>query len=158
MCVVSVLYTTCTYRKVTEGLWKGQDDICSQSAKRTEDTGKNSDLDILTSPPLSLNDLGGSASLANWMPISGSDPDTSGPEQDPHPTASYRSRVLDELPSRRGADKSVSVEVRLVRNIPPGVYSYKLLLTLLNVHIYRGICTFTSVTIFWKVYRCIVYV
>ncbi|XP_064780162.1 SRC kinase signaling inhibitor 1-like isoform X4 [Oncorhynchus masou masou] len=100
-------------RKVTEGLWKGQDDICSQSAKRTEDTGKNSDLDILTSPPLSLNDLGGSASLANWMPISGSDPDTSGPEQDPHPTASYRSRVLDELPSRRGADKSVSVEVRL---------------------------------------------
>uniref|UniRef100_A0A8C7TKP6 Actin interacting protein 3-like C-terminal domain-containing protein n=1 Tax=Oncorhynchus mykiss TaxID=8022 RepID=A0A8C7TKP6_ONCMY len=100
-------------RYVTEGLWKGQDDICSQSAKRTEDTGKNSDLDILTSPPLSLNDLGGSASLANWMPISGSDPDTSGPEQDPHPTASYRSRVLDELPSRRGADKSVSVEVRL---------------------------------------------
>ncbi|XP_038846639.1 SRC kinase signaling inhibitor 1-like [Salvelinus namaycush] len=97
-------------RKVTEGLWKGQDDICSQSAKRTEDTGKNSDLDILTSPPLSLNDLGGSASLANWMPISSSDPDTSGPEQDPHPTASYRSRVLDELPSRRGADKSVSVE------------------------------------------------
>uniref|UniRef100_A0A4W5QEA8 SRC kinase signaling inhibitor 1 n=1 Tax=Hucho hucho TaxID=62062 RepID=A0A4W5QEA8_9TELE len=97
-------------RYVTEGLWKGQDDICSQSAKRTEDTGKNSDLDILTSPPLSLNDLGGSASLANWMPISGSDPDTSGPEQDPHPTASYRSRVLDELPSRRGADKSVSVE------------------------------------------------
>uniref|UniRef100_A0A674BMU0 SRC kinase signaling inhibitor 1-like n=1 Tax=Salmo trutta TaxID=8032 RepID=A0A674BMU0_SALTR len=100
-------------RYVTEGLWKGQDDICSQSAKRTEDTGKNSDLDILTSPPLNLNDLGGSASLANWMPISGSDPDTSGPEQDPHPTASYRSRVLDELPSRRGADKSVSVEVRL---------------------------------------------
>ncbi|XP_045079713.1 SRC kinase signaling inhibitor 1 [Coregonus clupeaformis] len=109
----SVLYTACTYRKVTEGLWKGQDDICSQSAKRTEDKGKNSDLDILTSPPLSLNDLGGSASHANWMPISGSDPDTSGPEQDPHPTSSYRSRVLDELPSRRGADKSVSVEVRL---------------------------------------------
>uniref|UniRef100_A0A8C8CHE3 Actin interacting protein 3-like C-terminal domain-containing protein n=1 Tax=Oncorhynchus tshawytscha TaxID=74940 RepID=A0A8C8CHE3_ONCTS len=100
-------------RKVTEGLWKGQNDISSQPAKRTEHTGKSLDLDILTSPPLSLNDLGGSASLANWMPVSGSDPDASGTEQDPHPTASYRSRVLDELPSRRGAGKSVSAEVRL---------------------------------------------
>ncbi|XP_055746840.1 SRC kinase signaling inhibitor 1-like isoform X6 [Salvelinus fontinalis] len=100
-------------RKVTEGLWKGQNDISSQSAKRTEHTGKSLDLDILTSPPLSLNDLGGSASLANWMPVSGSDPDASGTEQDPHPTASYRSRVLDELPSRRGVGKSVSAEVRL---------------------------------------------
>uniref|UniRef100_A0A4W5M8B4 SRC kinase signaling inhibitor 1 n=1 Tax=Hucho hucho TaxID=62062 RepID=A0A4W5M8B4_9TELE len=62
-------------RYVTEGLWKGQNDISSQSAKRTEHTGKSLDLDILTSPPLSLNDLGGNASLANWMPVSGSDPD-----------------------------------------------------------------------------------
>ncbi|XP_071266379.1 SRC kinase signaling inhibitor 1 isoform X10 [Salvelinus alpinus] len=100
-------------RKVTEGLWKGQNDISSQSAKRTEHTGKSLDLDILTSPSLILNDLGGSASLANWMPISGSNPDASGTEQDPHPTASYRSRVLDELPSRRGVGKSVSAEVRL---------------------------------------------
>uniref|UniRef100_A0A8C7PN99 Actin interacting protein 3-like C-terminal domain-containing protein n=1 Tax=Oncorhynchus mykiss TaxID=8022 RepID=A0A8C7PN99_ONCMY len=97
-------------RKVTEGLWQGQNDISSQSVKRTEHTGKSLDLDILTSPPLSLNDLGGSASLANWMPVSGSDPDASVTEQDPHPTASYRSRVLDELPSRRGAGKSVSAE------------------------------------------------
>ncbi|XP_019902224.3 SRC kinase signaling inhibitor 1 isoform X3 [Esox lucius] len=99
----SVLYTTCTYRKLSEGLWKGQDDISSQLTKRV-DTGKTSDLDIMTSPPLSL---------ANWMPMSACDPDGSGPEQDSHPTSSYRSRVLDELPSRRGADKSVSAEVRL---------------------------------------------
>uniref|UniRef100_A0A6Q2WVH9 Actin interacting protein 3-like C-terminal domain-containing protein n=1 Tax=Esox lucius TaxID=8010 RepID=A0A6Q2WVH9_ESOLU len=90
-------------RKLSEGLWKGQDDISSQLTKRV-DTGKTSDLDIMTSPPLSL---------ANWMPMSACDPDGSGPEQDSHPTSSYRSRVLDELPSRRGADKSVSAEVRL---------------------------------------------
>uniref|UniRef100_A0A6Q2WTN7 Actin interacting protein 3-like C-terminal domain-containing protein n=1 Tax=Esox lucius TaxID=8010 RepID=A0A6Q2WTN7_ESOLU len=87
-------------RKLSEGLWKGQDDISSQLTKRV-DTGKTSDLDIMTSPPLSL---------ANWMPMSACDPDGSGPEQDSHPTSSYRSRVLDELPSRRGADKSVSAE------------------------------------------------
>ncbi|KAJ7987710.1 hypothetical protein DPEC_G00329320 [Dallia pectoralis] len=90
-------------RKVTEGLWKGQDDISGHSAKRA-DTGMTSDLNILTSPPLSL---------ANWMPLSACDPNGLGPEQDSHPTSSYRSRVLDELPSRRGSDKTVSAEVRL---------------------------------------------
>ena len=102
------------YRQVTEGMWKGPEDLSSQSAKRAEDMGRASDLDMLSSPPFSLNDLGGSASLANWMPMSGSDPDALGPEQDSQPATTYRSRALDELPSRRAADKSVSAEVRLV--------------------------------------------
>ncbi|XP_067101195.1 SRC kinase signaling inhibitor 1 [Osmerus mordax] len=108
----SVLYPPCMYRQVTEGMWKGPEDVSSQSAKRAEEMGRGSDLDMLSSPPLSLNDLGGSASLSNWMPMSGSDPDALGPEQDSQPATTYRSRALDELPSRR-ADKSVSAEVRL---------------------------------------------
>ncbi|XP_006810776.1 SRC kinase signaling inhibitor 1-like, partial [Neolamprologus brichardi] len=47
------------------------------------------------------------------MPVSAGDADTSGPEQDIQPTMTFRNRVLDELPSRRPPDKSVSAEVRL---------------------------------------------
>ncbi|XP_047465029.1 SRC kinase signaling inhibitor 1 isoform X4 [Mugil cephalus] len=104
----SFLYPPCMYRQVTEGVWKGPDDLSSQTAsKRSEDLGRTSDLDILNSPPLSLTDLSTSAGLANWMP------DASGPEQDVQPSLTFRNRVLDELPSRRPADKSVSAEVRL---------------------------------------------
>ncbi|KAF1373525.1 hypothetical protein PFLUV_G00239790 [Perca fluviatilis] len=100
-------------RQVTEGVWKGPEDLSSQSLKRTEDMSRSSDLDILNSPPLSLSDLSTSSSLANWMPVSAGDSDTSGPEQDIQPSMTFRNRVLDELPSRRPGDKSVSAEVRL---------------------------------------------
>ncbi|KAM3592132.1 uncharacterized protein V6R79_013360 [Siganus canaliculatus] len=94
-------------RQVTEGVWKSPDDVSSQSQKRADD------LDILNSPPLSLSDLSSSASLANWMPVSAGEADSSGPEQDIQTSMPFRNRVLDELPSRRPADKAVSAEVRL---------------------------------------------
>uniref|UniRef100_A0A3B4TNL6 SRC kinase signaling inhibitor 1 n=1 Tax=Seriola dumerili TaxID=41447 RepID=A0A3B4TNL6_SERDU len=109
----SVLYPSYMYRQVTEGVWKSPEDVSSQAQKRAEDTSRSSDLDILNSPPLSLTDLSTSAGLANWMPVSAGDADTSGPEQDIQPSMTFRNRVLDELPSRRPADKSVSAEVRL---------------------------------------------
>ncbi|XP_019133332.1 SRC kinase signaling inhibitor 1 isoform X5 [Larimichthys crocea] len=108
----SFLYPSYTYRQVTEGVWKGPEDLSSQSQKRAEDMSRSSDLDILNSPPLSLTDLSTSAGLANWMPVSAGDADSSGPEQDIQPSMSFRNRVLDELPRRPG-DKSVSAEVRL---------------------------------------------
>lgn len=106
------------YRQVAEGggagVWKSPGDDLS---KRVEDTCRGADLDILNSPPLSLSDLSTGAGLANWMPASGGAGDAvgdpSGPEQDVQ-AMSFRNRVLDELPSRRPADKSVSAEVRLV--------------------------------------------
>lgn len=110
----SVLYPSCMYRQVTEGVWKGPEDLSSQTQKRAEDVSHSSDLDILNSPPLSLTDLSTSAGLANWIPVSAGDVDASGPEQDIQPSMTFRNRVLDELPSRRPADKSVSAEVRLV--------------------------------------------
>ena len=102
------------YRQVTEGVWKSPEDLSNQSQKRAEDMSRTSDLDILNSPPLSLTDLTTSSGLANWMPVSAGDADGSGPEQDIQPSMGFRNRVLDELPSRRPADKSVSAEVRLV--------------------------------------------
>uniref|UniRef100_A0A668ASF2 Actin interacting protein 3-like C-terminal domain-containing protein n=1 Tax=Myripristis murdjan TaxID=586833 RepID=A0A668ASF2_9TELE len=100
-------------RQVTEGVWKGPEDLSSQPQKKTDDMGRSSDLDILNSPPLSLNDLSSSAGLANWMPMSSGDTDTSGPEQDIQTSMSFRNRALDDLPTRRPADKCVSAEVRL---------------------------------------------
>uniref|UniRef100_A0A3Q3BLC8 SRC kinase signaling inhibitor 1 n=1 Tax=Kryptolebias marmoratus TaxID=37003 RepID=A0A3Q3BLC8_KRYMA len=90
-------------RQVSEGVWKTPEDISVQPQKRADD------LDILNSPPLSLTDLSTSAGLANWMPVA-SDADASGPEQDVQSAMTFRSRVLDELPSRRPADKAVSAE------------------------------------------------
>lgn len=101
------------HRQISEGVWKSPDDLSVQSQKRTEDVSRGSDLDILNSPPLSLTDLSSSAGLANWRPVSGGDADASGPEQDIQPMT-FRNRILDELPSRRPSDKSVSAEVRLV--------------------------------------------
>ncbi|KAK5881668.1 hypothetical protein CesoFtcFv8_022443 [Champsocephalus esox] len=100
-------------RQVTEGMWKCPEDLPSQSQKRSEDMSRCSDLDILNSPPLSLTDMSSCSGLANWMPVSAGDADPSGPEQDLQPLTSFRNRVLDELPSRRAGDKSVSAEVRL---------------------------------------------
>uniref|UniRef100_A0A3Q3VST8 Actin interacting protein 3-like C-terminal domain-containing protein n=1 Tax=Mola mola TaxID=94237 RepID=A0A3Q3VST8_MOLML len=100
-------------RRITEGVWKSPDDLAGQSQKRAEDVSRSSELDILNSPPLSLTDLSTSASLANWTPFSAGNADASGPEQDVKPSLSFRNRLLDELPSRRPADISVSAEVRL---------------------------------------------
>ncbi|XP_061563891.1 SRC kinase signaling inhibitor 1 isoform X2 [Cololabis saira] len=100
-------------RQVTEGGWNVPEELSSQPHKRSEDLGRSSDLDILNSPPLSLTDLSTSAGLANWKPMSAGDTDASGPEQDIQSSLSFRNRVLDELPCRRPADKSVSAEVRL---------------------------------------------
>lgn len=108
----SLLYPSYMYRQVTDGVWTGPEDVTGQ--KRLEDVGRGPDLNLLTSPPLSLTDLSSSAGLVNWMPGSPGDADASGPEQDIQPLMSFRNRVLDELPSRRPADKSVSAEVRLV--------------------------------------------
>ncbi|XP_041829417.1 SRC kinase signaling inhibitor 1-like isoform X2 [Melanotaenia boesemani] len=99
--------------QVTEGVWKGPEELSNQPQKKAEDLSRSSDLDILNSPPLSLTDLSSSSGLANWMPVSAGDADASGPEQDIPPSMTFRNRVLDELPSRRPADKSVSAEVRL---------------------------------------------
>ncbi|XP_029977515.1 SRC kinase signaling inhibitor 1-like [Sphaeramia orbicularis] len=109
----SVFFPPFMYRQVTEGVWKGPEDLPSQTQKRAEDLSRSSDLDILNSPPLSLSDLSTSAGLANWMPVSTADADTSGPEQDIQPSMTFRNRILDELPSRRPSDKAVSAEVRL---------------------------------------------
>uniref|UniRef100_A0A096M6S8 SRC kinase signaling inhibitor 1 n=1 Tax=Poecilia formosa TaxID=48698 RepID=A0A096M6S8_POEFO len=99
-------------RQVSEGVWKTPEDLSSQSQKRSDDLSRSSDLDILNSPPLSLSDLSTSAGLANWVPLSSSasEADTSGPEQDVQSSMTFRNRVLDELPSRRPADKAVSAE------------------------------------------------
>lgn len=102
------------HRQISEGVWKSPDDLPVQSQKRAEDVGRGPDLDILSSPPLSLSELSSSASLANWRPVSGSNADASGPEQDIQPPMTFRNRILDELPGRRPSDKSVSAEVRLV--------------------------------------------
>lgn len=95
-------------------MWKSPDDLAGQSQKRAEDVSRSSELDILNSPPISLSDLSTSAGLANWTPFSAGNADASGPEQDVKPSLSFRNRLLDELPSRRPADISVSAEVRLV--------------------------------------------
>ncbi|XP_038130063.1 SRC kinase signaling inhibitor 1-like isoform X2 [Cyprinodon tularosa] len=102
-------------RQVSEGVWKTPEDLSCQSQKRLDDMSQGSDLDILNSPPLSLSDLSTSSGLANWMPLSSSasETDTSGPEQDIQSSMAFRTRVLDELPSRRPGDKAVSAEVRL---------------------------------------------
>lgn len=113
-------------RQITEGVWKSPEDLISQSQKRAED--HSSDLDILNSPPLSLSglsDLSTSSSLANWMPVSAGDGDTSGSEQEAQPPMALRNRVLDELPGRRPGDKCLSAEVRLVRSRVSPAYNRK---------------------------------
>ncbi|KAM8837720.1 SRC kinase signaling inhibitor 1 isoform 8-T12 [Spinachia spinachia] len=110
----SLLYPSYMYRQVIEGGWRGPEDISSQSQKRSEEGRRGSDLDLLGSSPLGLADLGAGGSLANWTPVAAADADASGPEQDVQPPSmTFRNRVLDELPSRRPGDKSVSAEVRL---------------------------------------------
>ncbi|KAM7386998.1 hypothetical protein PAMA_009567 [Pampus argenteus] len=109
--------TLATMRKqANDGVWKKQDDFSSPSSKHNEDLRKFSDFDIPTSPPLTINDLGGGNSLSNWSPhssLSRGNGNLSGPHKDNHPPVPHKGKALEELERRAAADKALSVEVRL---------------------------------------------
>ncbi|XP_067238430.1 SRC kinase signaling inhibitor 1 isoform X14 [Chanodichthys erythropterus] len=108
-------------RQVNEGVWKSQDEYSNPSPKLGggDEYRKNTDFDIPTSPPLSLNET----SLANWSPHTGqghahshahSNPSHAQREKDSHGVVgSLKGRGLEELGGRGGSDKASSVEVRL---------------------------------------------
>uniref|UniRef100_W5LK70 SRC kinase signaling inhibitor 1 n=1 Tax=Astyanax mexicanus TaxID=7994 RepID=W5LK70_ASTMX len=130
-------------RQVSEGMWKTPEDFSSSLSSSSDvDFAKSCDLDILTSPSLSSlpelaaslsgataslssalgsslgSALGGAASLTgtttlgSWL-ASTAVVDGSVPEQDSTSVGAAKSRGLEDLPTRREADKGVSVEVRL---------------------------------------------
>ncbi|XP_054861348.1 SRC kinase signaling inhibitor 1 isoform X9 [Amphiprion ocellaris] len=109
--------TLATMRKqANEGVWKKQEDFSSPSSKHNEDLRKFADFDIPTSPPLTINDLGGGNSLSNWSPhtsLSRGHGNPSGPHKDNHPPVPHKGKALEELERRAAADKALSVEVRL---------------------------------------------
>ncbi|XP_008302518.1 SRC kinase signaling inhibitor 1 [Stegastes partitus] len=109
--------TLATMRKqANEGVWKKQEDFSSPSSKHNEDLRKFADFDIPTSPPLTINDLGGGNSLSNWSPhssLSRVHGNPSGPHKDNHPPVPHKGKALEELERRAAADKALSVEVRL---------------------------------------------
>ncbi|KAI3359573.1 hypothetical protein L3Q82_013968, partial [Scortum barcoo] len=109
--------TLATMRKqANEGVWKKQEDFSSPSSKHNNDLRKFSDFDIPTSPPLTINDLGGGNSLSNWSPhsnLSRGHGNPSGPHKDNHPPVPHKGKALEELERRAAADKALSVEVRL---------------------------------------------
>nr|XP_046272567.1 SRC kinase signaling inhibitor 1 isoform X5 [Scatophagus argus] len=113
----SITDTLTTMRKqANEGVWKKQDDFSIPSSKHNDDLRKFSDFDIPTSPPLTINDLGGSNSLSNWSPhssLSRGHGNPSGPHKDNHPPVPHKGKALEELERRTAADKASSVEVRL---------------------------------------------
>ncbi|TMS15086.1 SRC kinase signaling inhibitor 1 [Larimichthys crocea] len=85
-------------------------------AQHNDDLRKFSDFDIPTSPPLTINDLGGGNSLSNWSPhssLSRGHGNPSGPHKDNHPPVPHKGKALEELERRAAADKALSVEVRL---------------------------------------------
>ncbi|XP_048052371.1 SRC kinase signaling inhibitor 1-like isoform X20 [Megalobrama amblycephala] len=108
-------------RQANEGVWKSQDEYSNPSPKLGggDEYRKNTDFDIPTSPPPSLNET----SLANWSPHSGqghahshahSNPSHAQREKDSHGVVgSLKGRGLEELGGRGGSDKASSVEVRL---------------------------------------------
>ncbi|XP_039978661.1 SRC kinase signaling inhibitor 1 [Xiphias gladius] len=109
--------TLATMRKQANGgLWKKQEDFSSPSSKHNDDLRKFSDFDIPTSPPLTINDLGGGNSLSNWSPhssLSRGHGNPSGPHKDNYPPVPHKGKALEELERRAAADKALSVEVRL---------------------------------------------
>ncbi|KAM7371893.1 hypothetical protein PAMP_009095 [Pampus punctatissimus] len=109
--------TLTTMRKqANDGVWKKQEDFSSPSSKHNEDLQKFSNFDIPTSPPLTINDLGGGNSLSNWSPhssLSRGNGNPSGPHKDNHPPVPHKGKALEELERRAAADKALSVEVRL---------------------------------------------
>uniref|UniRef100_A0A665VRJ8 SRC kinase signaling inhibitor 1 n=1 Tax=Echeneis naucrates TaxID=173247 RepID=A0A665VRJ8_ECHNA len=113
----SITDTLATMRKqANEGVWKKQEDFSSPSAKHNDDLRKFSDFDIPTSPPLTINDIGGGNSLANWSPhssLSRGHGNPSGPHKDNYPPVPHKGKALEELERRAAADKALSVEVRL---------------------------------------------
>ncbi|XP_070704337.1 SRC kinase signaling inhibitor 1 [Pempheris klunzingeri] len=113
----TVTDTLATMRKQANGgVWKKQEDFSSPSSKHNEDLRKFSDFDIPTSPPLTINDLGGGNSLSNWSPhasLSRGHGKTSGHQRDNHPPVPNKGKALEELERRAAADKASSVEVRL---------------------------------------------
>uniref|UniRef100_A0A671Y370 SRC kinase signaling inhibitor 1 n=1 Tax=Sparus aurata TaxID=8175 RepID=A0A671Y370_SPAAU len=109
--------TLATMRKqANEGVWKKQEDFSNPSSKHNDDLRKFSDFDIPTSPPLTINDLGGGNSLSNWSPhssLSRGHGNPCGPYKDNHPPVPHKGKALEELERRSAADKALSVEVRL---------------------------------------------
>ncbi|XP_041813542.1 SRC kinase signaling inhibitor 1 [Chelmon rostratus] len=109
--------TLATMRKqANEGVWKKQEDFSSPSSKHNDDLRKFSDFEIPTSPPLTINDLGGGNSLSNWSPhasLNRGHGNPSGPHKDNHPPVPHKGKALEELERRAAADKALSVEVRL---------------------------------------------
>ncbi|KAM4530582.1 SRC kinase signaling inhibitor 1 isoform 5-T5 [Odontesthes bonariensis] len=109
--------TLATMRKqANEGVWKKQDDFSTPSSKHNDDLRKFADFDIPTSPPLTINDLGGGNSLSNWSPhssLSRGLGNPSGAHKDNHPPVPHKGKALEELERRAAADKALSVEVRL---------------------------------------------
>lgn len=107
-------------RQANEGVWKKQEDFSNPSSKHNDDLRKFSDFDIPTSPPLTINDLGGGNSLSNWSPhssLSRGHGNPSGPHKDNHPPVPHKGKALEELERRAAADKALSVEVRLVGSL-----------------------------------------
>lgn len=95
-------------------MWKKQEDFSNPSSKHNDDLRKFSDFDIPTSPPLTINDLGGGNSLSNWSPHSSLSRGHGNPHKDNHPPVPHKGKALEELERRSAADKALSVEVRLV--------------------------------------------
>ncbi|CAJ1076128.1 SRC kinase signaling inhibitor 1 isoform X7 [Xyrichtys novacula] len=108
--------TLATMRKqANEGVWKKQEDFSNPSSKHNDDLRKFSDFEIPTSPPLTINDLGGN-SLSNWSPhssLSRGHGNPVGSHKDNHPPVPSKGKALEELERRTAADKALSVEVRL---------------------------------------------
>ncbi|KAM8723048.1 SRC kinase signaling inhibitor 1 isoform 10-T10 [Acanthopagrus schlegelii] len=100
-------------KQANEGVWKKQEDFSNPSSKHNDDLRKFSDFDIPTSPPLTINDLGGGNSLSNWSPHSSLSRGHGNPHKDNHPPVPHKGKALEELERRSAADKALSVEVRL---------------------------------------------
>ncbi|XP_036003725.1 SRC kinase signaling inhibitor 1 isoform X3 [Fundulus heteroclitus] len=109
--------TLATMRKqANEGVWKKQDNFSSPSSKHNDDLQKFPGFDIPTSPPITINDIGGGNSLSNWSPhssLSRGLGNPSGHHKDNHPPIPHKGKALEELERRAAADKALSMEVRL---------------------------------------------
>ncbi|XP_013878927.1 SRC kinase signaling inhibitor 1 [Austrofundulus limnaeus] len=109
--------TLATMRKqANEGVWKKQDNFSNPLSKHSDDLQKFPGFDITTSPPLTINDLGGGNSLSNWSPhssLSRGLGNPAGSHKDNHPPVPHKGKALEELERRAAADKALSMEVRL---------------------------------------------
>uniref|UniRef100_A0A3Q2GRA9 SRC kinase signaling inhibitor 1 n=1 Tax=Cyprinodon variegatus TaxID=28743 RepID=A0A3Q2GRA9_CYPVA len=110
----SITDTLATMRKqANDGVWKKQDNFSNPSAKHNDDLQKFSGFDIPSSPPLTINDIGGGNSLSNWSPhssLSRGLGNPSGSHKDNHPPIPHKGKALEELERRAAADKALSME------------------------------------------------